>query len=50
MSIYKELDQAKNFYKRAQREQDTREMRRQAREIHRLSCSMARAMGYKVVV
>lgn len=50
MSITKELDQAKNFYKRAQRDRDIKEMRRQAREIKHLSASLARAMGYKVVV
>ena len=47
MSISKELDQAKRFYKRAQKDRDRREMKRQAREIDHLSRRLAVAMGVK---
>lgn len=44
MSIDKELDQAKNFYRRAVKEDDRREQRRQAREIKHLSGRLAYSM------
>lgn len=41
-SLELELGQAKRFYKRAQRERDQREMRRQAREIDHLTRQLIR--------
>ena len=45
MSISKELDTAKAYYKRAQKDRDIKEMRRQAREIKQLAIRLASIMG-----
>ena len=45
MRLEKELDLAQAFYKRARKEEDHREMKRQAREINHLSKRLAVAMN-----
>jgi hypothetical protein len=45
MSVEKELNLAQAFYRRARKERDVREMRRQAREISHLSRRLAAVMS-----